>query len=105
MTHAGITGIAPLLVSHPILDTLSLSRVVHGSAPEHTLDAVALRLGVVIQGRHSALGDALATAEVLVRLLGLLRKRGIVTLGQALDATRGARGRGAGPRDPTGARV
>jgi DNA polymerase-3 subunit epsilon len=46
---------------------------------------------VTIVGRHSALGDALATAEVFVRLLALLRKRGVRTLGEALEACRGAR--------------
>ena len=33
----------------------------------------------------------LITAEILVRLLALIQKRGILTLGQALDAVRGAR--------------
>jgi DNA polymerase-3 subunit epsilon len=46
---------------------------------------------VTITGRHSALGDALITAEVLVRLLTLIQKRGILTLGQALDAVHRAR--------------
>lgn len=91
-------GLPPLTVSHPVLDTGLLSQVVHGPALDHRLDAVASRLGVTIQGRHSALGDALATAEVLVRLLELLKKRGIVTLGEALDAARQARGgRGGAP--------
>jgi DNA polymerase III subunit epsilon len=49
---------------------------------------------VSVQGRHSALGDALVTAEILVRLLTLLPKRGVHTLGQALEATRAARGGG-----------
>ena len=34
------------------------------------------RLGVAMTGRHSALGDALITAEILVRLLALIQKRG-----------------------------
>ena len=77
--------------SRPVLDTRLLSRSLHGPGESHTLDAVALRLGVMIAGRHSALGDALITAEVLVRLLTLIQKRGILTLGQALDAVRRAR--------------
>jgi DNA polymerase-3 subunit epsilon len=43
---------------------------------------------VTVRGRHSALGDALSTAEVFVRLLELLKRRGILRLGQALDAAR-----------------
>jgi DNA polymerase III subunit epsilon len=84
-------GLPSLAESHLILDTRLLSRSLHGPGESHTLDAVALRLGVTIAGRHSALGDALITAEVLVRLLTLIQKRGILTLGQALDAVRGAR--------------
>ena len=101
--EANQMGLVPLTVSHPILDTCLLSRVVHGSALDHTLDAVARRLGVTVQGRHSALGDALTTANVLVRLIELLKKRGLVTLGHTLDAARAARGGGLGPRDPAGA--
>jgi DNA polymerase III subunit epsilon len=43
---------------------------------------------VPVIGRHTALGDALLTGEVFLRLLEQLRERGIVTLGQALDASR-----------------
>ena len=86
-------GLGPLTSDHPVLDTGLLSRLIHGSEAEHTLEAVARRLGVTVIGRHSALGDALTTAEVFVRLLELLRKRGLVTLGQALDAVRRSRPR------------
>jgi DNA polymerase-3 subunit epsilon len=83
--------------THAVLDTLVLSEAVHGPLAGHGLEAVAARLGVLVRGRHSALGDALTTAEIFVRLLELLRKRGVVTLGQALDMIRPARG--AGPED------
>jgi DNA polymerase-3 subunit epsilon len=84
-------GLPPLTVSHPVLDTLALSEVVHGPFPGHGLEAIAARLGAPVRGRHSALGDVLATAEIYVRLVELLRKRGIVTLGEAVDASRRAR--------------
>lgn len=87
--EAARIGGAPVTLSHPVLDTLALSRLVHGTLPDHSLDGVAARLGVSVQGRHSALGDALATAEILVRLLPLLERRGVRTLGDALAAVRG----------------
>ena len=72
----------------PVLDTLLLSAVVHPSMDNHHLDMIAERVGVRIIGRHTALGDALLTADVFLRLLPLLAERGIVTLGQALEASR-----------------
>jgi DNA polymerase-3 subunit epsilon len=72
----------------PVLDTLLLSAIVHPNQDNHNLDAIAERLGVRVIGRHTALGDALVTGEVFLRLLPLLAERGIVTLGQALEASR-----------------
>jgi len=72
----------------PVLDTLLLSAVVHPSLDNHHLDMIAERVGVRVIGRHTALGDALLTGEVFLRLIPLLAERGIVTLGQALEASR-----------------
>lgn len=70
------------------LDTMLLSAVLFTEpGARHSLDAVSRRLGVNVVGRHTALGDALATAEVLVRMIPLLTKRGIVTLAQARQAS------------------
>jgi DNA polymerase-3 subunit epsilon len=73
---------------HPVLDTMLLSAVVHPSFENHHLDTIAERLGVRVIGRHTALGDALVTGEIFLKLLPLLADRGIVTLGQALEASR-----------------
>ena len=52
---------------------------------ELDLDVIAERLGVEIEGRHTALGDALVTAEIYLRLLPRLMDAGVTTLGEARD--------------------
>jgi DNA polymerase-3 subunit epsilon len=71
----------------PVLDTLLLAAIVHPSEASQALEAIATRLGVAVIGRHTALGDALATAEVFLGLLPLLAARGIHTLGEARAAS------------------
>jgi DNA polymerase-3 subunit epsilon len=69
----------------PVLDTLALSRFLHDHSPAHSLDAVARRVGVEVRDRHTALGDALITAQVLLKFLYLLQERGVTTLGRAFE--------------------
>ena len=85
--HGHRTGLA---WDHPILDTVLLSAVVFGTNEEHTLDALCARLGVTIpeQLRHTALGDAYATAEALCRLLPILTSQGYDTFGDVIQQTR-----------------
>ncbi len=73
--------------TQPVLDTLLLSQVLHPRQESHALEAIAERLGVAVVARHTALGDALVTGEVFLRMIPLLAAHGIRTLGQAREAT------------------
>jgi DNA polymerase-3 subunit epsilon len=75
-----------LAFDHPVLDTLLLSALVHPNQDSHRLEALAERFNVTIVGRHTALGDAMVTAEVFLKLIPLLAEKGIHTLGEAREA-------------------
>lgn len=79
-----VSGVA---LRNPVMDTLVLSLLLDGPQAEHSLDAIAERLGVQVKDRHTALGDARATAEILVRMIDRLEAKGIVTLAQAMEAS------------------
>jgi DNA polymerase-3 subunit epsilon len=64
---------------NPILDTLLLSRFLDPGVSDHSFDSVAARHDVVITGRHTARGDAEATAALFLLLLDRMAARGVTT--------------------------
>jgi len=76
-----------LKFDQPVLDTLLLALLAQPHQASHSLDALAERFGLVIEGRHSGLGDARVTAELLIRLVPLLAEIGIHTLADAQAAS------------------
>jgi DNA polymerase-3 subunit epsilon len=71
----------------PVLDTLLLSRGLDKNLEGHGLDDLAERFNLTFPPgtRHTALGDARVTAELLLALLPRLEARGIHTLKDALE--------------------
>ncbi len=68
------------------LDTRLLAQVVEPHLSGYTLEHLASWLGVTVENRHSALGDATLTAKVFVALLPKLREGNIRTLAEAEQA-------------------
>lgn len=65
------------------LDTKLLYAALQNDSLDRSLEELMDALGVTVDHRHTALDDALATAEVFVRLIPLLAEKGIRTLGDA----------------------
>ena len=86
--RAGLAG----LDDSPALDTALLARALHPAAPHRDLDTLAREVGVPVVGRHTALGDAIAAGEIFLRQSEVLMRRGVRTLGDALETCRVARG-------------
>ncbi len=74
---AGLDWVAPRC-----LDVRFLVNLLGPNLPDFSLDTIAGWVGVEIKHRHSALGDAIATAAIFVELIPRLRERGIRTLAE-----------------------
>jgi ATP-dependent DNA helicase DinG len=70
-------------IDRPLIDTLIVSRRSFPEAQAHSLTELAARLGVVPEGSHRALPDAMTTANVM---LALLRRADAGAGSQLLDA-------------------
>ena len=67
-------------LSGPTLCTVRLARRLLPQLESRNLDSLSLHFGLENAARHRAAGDALATAEVLCRLIQLAREHGARTL-------------------------
>lgn len=72
-----------VLFENVVLDTLLLECALNASLEDRSLEGIAGRLGIAVTGRHTALGDALTTAEIFIAMIPLLAARGVRTLGEA----------------------
>jgi len=72
----------------PILDTVLCSAILYGQSAEHTLDALCARLHIQIPeaDRHTAIGDAIATAEAFRKMIPMLEAAELPNLGALITA-------------------
>jgi DNA polymerase III subunit epsilon len=67
------------------IDTLRLASLLNPSMGRLDLEGLAQIYQVELHGRHTALGDALVTAELFFRMIPRLQMQGFGTLGALLD--------------------
>lgn len=77
---------------NPVLDTLRLARILVPGLKRYRLSALAMHFGVRQIPNHRAFADAAVTSEVFVKLLAMLDKAGVGTVGEAAEL-KGARSR------------
>ncbi|MBC6436997.1 MAG: DNA polymerase III subunit epsilon [Rhodobacteraceae bacterium] len=72
----------------PILDTVLCSAILFGQSADHTLDALCDRLGVsiAVADRHTAIGDAIGTAEAFRKMIPMLEAAQLPSLGATIRA-------------------
>ncbi|WP_149141006.1 exonuclease domain-containing protein [Gemmobacter caeruleus] len=83
----GVTGVR---FDNPVLDTVLLSAVIFGQHEVHSLDALTHRLDITIpeEARHTAIGDTVATADAFLKLMPMLRGRGLTSFGEVVAEVR-----------------
>ncbi len=69
-----------------VLDTLLISVFLDHQSHNHTLDGIAQQMGITIEGRHTALGDAVATAKIFCKMMNRLDSRGVTSLRRVVEA-------------------
>jgi len=85
-TRLGLQWLRPVS-----LDLVRIAAALDPRERDLTLEGMAGRWGVPVSGRHTALGDAMMTAEMWTYVLPLLNTAGVITLGDALAFERRAR--------------
>lgn len=73
-----------------VMDTILLSAMLWGQSAPHRLEALTERLGITIppEDRHTAMGDTMATAQALLRLIPALEAKGLGRFEQVLTEAR-----------------
>ncbi len=76
---------------NPVIDTLSLSIALHPNINRYELSELCAHFGIVEKDRHTALGDSLMTAQLLVALLTEAKNSGYVKVTDLLKLMKSSR--------------
>jgi DNA polymerase-3 subunit epsilon len=86
-----------LLLQGPRVCTMRLARRLLPDLPRRNLDTVSYHFGITIEGRHRAVGDAVAAAKCLHRLVGLAKEQGATTVSDLVNPGAPPRGQPTSP--------
>jgi DNA polymerase-3 subunit epsilon len=75
----------PQRIINPVIDTCLLATSLLPQIERCSLENLAQYFGIEINGRHTALGDSMTTAQIFLELLEILKERNIVSLKQLAD--------------------
>ena len=75
-------------IGNPFLCSVATSRWLDPEEADHSLDGLCGRAGIVIAGRHQAMGDAEATAALWVSLMARAAARGVDDLAELARRSR-----------------
>ena len=79
-----------LVVNQTILDTVELSRTLFPELKRYKLNLIAKHLGITLDNHHRAVDDAEATAEIFIKMIGILKEKDIYTLDQVNELAKGS---------------
>jgi CBS domain-containing protein len=71
-----------------VLCARMLAELAEPQLADYSLETLAGRFGIEVEGRHSAVGDAITAARIFLQLIPKLRDRNIRTLAEAEEACR-----------------
>jgi DNA polymerase-3 subunit alpha (Gram-positive type) len=69
-------GECNISLKNPVIDTLNLSKLLFPKLNKFKLDVVAKHLDIKLDNHHRAVDDAEATAQIFLRFVEMLKKRG-----------------------------
>ena len=76
-------------IKNELLDTNDLWNRLTNSSNTNSLDDLCKKLGITIENRHTALGDAFLTALIMMKIVEKLKKRGVLSVGELFKKRRG----------------
>ncbi|KPU43907.1 DNA polymerase III PolC-type [Oxobacter pfennigii] len=63
-------------INNPVVDTLTLSRMLFPELKKHKLDVVAKHLGIKLENHHRAVDDSECTGRIFLKCLDIIKEKG-----------------------------